>query len=163
VFSNGIVALAAAASLVLVAFSASVTAMMPLYGLVVFTSFTLSQSGMAKRHLRLREKGWKFGLFVNGLGAIATLVVAIVIATVKFAGGAWIVMLFVPILVAILVRVNKTYEGEDEQLVIGPEDRANGTASRTDRTALVLVDEVDADTLHAEEYAATIPPADATA
>ena len=163
VFSNGIVALAAAASLVIVAFSASVTKMIPLYALGVFTSFTLSQSGMAKRHLRLREKGWKFGLFVNGLGAIATLVVAIVIAIVKFAGGAWIVMVFVPILVALLVRVNKTYEAEDEQLVIGPEDRANGGATRTDHTALVLVDELDADTLHAAQYALTIRPTRATA
>jgi len=163
VFSNGIVALAAAASLVIVVFRASVTAMIPLYALGVFTSFTLSQTGMAKRHLRLREKGWKFGLFVNGLGAIATFVVAIVIAIVKFAGGAWIVMLFVPILVALLVRVNKTYEGEDEQLVIGPEDRANGTASRTDHTALVLVDELDADTLHAAQYALTIRPTHAQA
>src|SRR5256884_7215644 len=59
VFSNGIVALAAAASLVLIAFRASVTAMIPLYALGVFTSFTLSQTGMAKRHLRLRDKGWK--------------------------------------------------------------------------------------------------------
>jgi uncharacterized membrane protein len=163
VFSNGIVALAAAASLVIVVFRASVTAMIPLYALGVFTSFTLSQTGMAKRHLRLRETGWKFGLFVNGLGAIATFVVAIVIAIVKFAGGAWIVMVLVPILVALLVRVNKTYESEDEQLVIGPEDRANGAASRTEHTALVLVDELDDDTLHAAQYALTIRPTHITA
>jgi amino acid transporter len=163
VFSNGIVALAAAASLVIVIFRASVTAMIPLYALGVFTSFTLSQTGMAKRHLRLREKGWKFGLFVNGLGAFATFVVAIVIAIVKFAGGAWIVMVFVPILVALLVRVNKTYEAEDEQLVIGPEDRANGAASRAEHTALVLVDELDDDTLHAAQYALTIRPTHITA
>jgi amino acid transporter len=163
VFSNGIVALAAAASLVIVVFRASVTAMIPLYALGVFTSFTLSQTGMAKRHLRLREKGWKFGLFVNGLGAVATFVVAIVIAIVKFAGGAWIVMVFVPILVALLVRVNKTYEAEDAQLVIGPEDRANGTAPRAEHTALVLVDELDDDTLHAAQYALTIRPTHITA
>jgi amino acid transporter len=158
VFSNGIVALAAAASLVLVVFSASVTKMIPLYALGVFTSFTLSQTGMAKRHLRLREKGWRFGLFVNGLGAVATFVVAIVIAVVKFAGGAWIVMVAVPVLVAILVRVHRTYRAEDEQLVIGPEDRANGTASRASHTAVVLVDELDPDTLHAAQYAFTIRP-----
>ncbi len=163
VFSNGIVALAAAASLVLIAFRASVTAMIPLYALGVFTSFTLSQTGMAKRHLRLREKGWKFGLFVNGLGAIATFVVAVVIAIVKFAGGAWIVMVTVPILVAILVRVNKTYEAEDEQLVIGPEDRANGATTRAEHNAVVLVDELDADTLHAAQYALTIRPTHVTA
>jgi amino acid transporter len=158
VFSNGIIALAAAASVVIIVFRASVTGMIPLYALGVFTSFTLSQTGMAKRHLRLREKGWRFGLFVNGLGAVATFVVAVVIAVVKFAGGAWMVMVGVPILVAILVRVNKTYEAEDEQLVIGPQDRANGSGERLDHSAIVLVDELDDDTIHAVQYAHTIRP-----
>src|SRR5262245_27973544 len=158
VFSNGIVALALAASLVIVVFRASVTNMIPLYALGVFTSFTLSQTGMAKRHLRLREPKWRFGLFVNGLGAVTTFVVAIVIAVEKFAKGAWIVMVLVPILVAILVRVNKTYEAEDEQLVIGPEDRANGSREPVAHTAIVLVDHIDDDTLHAVQYARTIHP-----
>jgi amino acid transporter len=163
VFSNGIVALAAAASVVIVAFGASVTRMIPLYALGVFTSFTLSQSGMAKRHLRLREKGWRFGLFVNGLGAISTFVVAIVIAVVKFAGGAWMVMVAVPVLVALLVRVNKTYEAEDEQLVIGEQDRAIEPHDRSRHAALVLIDDVDAETLHAAQYALTIRPTEARA
>jgi amino acid transporter len=163
VFSNGIVALAAAASGIILLFRASVSAMIPLYALGVFTSFTLSQTGMAKRHLRLREKGWMTGLFFNGLGAVATFVVAIVIAKEKFWGGAWMVMVAVPILVAILVRVNKTYEAEDEQLVIGPEDRANGTAQRHEHTAVVLVDELDDDALHAAQYARTIRPTRVTA
>jgi hypothetical protein len=158
VFSNGIVALALAASLVIIVFRASVTNMIPLYALGVFTSFTLSQTGMAKRHLRLREPGWRFGLFVNGLGAVTTFVVAVVIAVEKFAKGAWIVMVLVPILVAILVRVNKTYEAEDEQLLIGPEDRANGSSRPVEHTAIVLVDHLDDDTLHAVQYARTINP-----
>ena len=158
VFSNGIVALALAASLVIVVFRASVTNMIPLYALGVFTSFTLSQTGMAKRHLRLREKGWRFGLSVNGLGAVATFIVAIVIAVVKFDKGAWMVMIFVPLMVALLVRVNKTYEAEDEQLVIGPDDRANGTGSRGSQTALVLVEDLARDTMHALQYALTIRP-----
>jgi amino acid transporter len=163
VFSNGIVALAIAASVVIVVFRASVTNMIPLYALGVFTSFTLSQTGMAKRHLRLREKGWRFGLFVNGLGAVATFVVAIVIAWVKFAEGAWTVMIFVPVMVAILVRVNRTYETEDEQLVIGSEDRADAARLRPEHTAIVLVDELDDDTLHAAQYARTIRPTRAVA
>jgi amino acid transporter len=158
VFSNGIVALAAAASGIIILFRASVTAMIPLYALGVFTSFTLSQTGMAKRHLRLREEGWLFGLFVNGLGAASTFVVSIVIAYSKFKKGAWMVMLAVPILVAILVRVNKTYEGEDEQLVIGPEDRANGMGQRSSHIAIVLVDDLTRDTMHALQYALTIRP-----
>jgi amino acid transporter len=163
VFSNGVVALAATASIVIIVFRASVTNMIPLYALGVFTSFTLSQTGMAKRHLRLREKGWRFGLFVNGLGAITTFVVAIVIAVEKFAKGAWVVMVLVPILVAIVVRVNKTYEDEDEQLVIGPEDRANGSKDPVERTAIVLVDHLDDDTLHAAQYARTIHPTNVVA
>ena len=163
VFSNGIVALAAAASLVIIAFGASVTRMIPLYALGVFTSFTLSQTGMAKRHLRLREKGWRFGLFINGLGAIATFVVAIVIAVVKFAGGAWIVMIAVPVLVALLVRVNKTYEAEDEQLAIRPEDRAPDLPAPARHAALLLIDGLDAETLHAAQYALTVAPTDANA
>jgi amino acid transporter len=163
VFSNGIAALALAASVVILIFRASVTNMIPLYALGVFTSFTLSQTGMAKRHLRLREPNWRFGLFVNGLGAVTTFIVAIVIAVEKFAKGAWIVMVLVPILVAILVRVNKTYEAEDEQLVIGPEDRADGANGRMEHTAIVLVDDLDEDTLHAAQYARTISPTRVTA
>jgi amino acid transporter len=72
VFSTGIIALAGAASLIIVLFRASVSSMIPLYALGVFTSFTLSQSGMAKRHLRLQEKGWKLGLFVNGVGPVSS-------------------------------------------------------------------------------------------
>jgi amino acid transporter len=163
VFSNGIVALAAAASVVIVGFGASVTRMIPLYALGVFTSFTLSQTGMAKRHLRLREEGWRFGLFVNGLGAIATLVVAVVIAVVKFAGGAWMVMVAVPVLVALLVRVNKTYETEDRQLAVGPDDRGVGPAPGSRHAALLLIDRLDTETLHAAQYALTIGPSDAKA
>jgi amino acid transporter len=157
VFSNGIVALAAAASVIIVVFRASVTAMIPLYALGVFTSFTLSQTGMAKRHLRLREKGWRSGLFINGLGAVATFVVAIVIAIVKFSGGAWMVMVAVPVLVFLLVRVNKTYASEDDQLVITEQDRANLDPDRPHR-ALIVVDDLGSDTLHAAQYALTIRP-----
>ena len=72
VFANGIIVLAAFATLLTVAFGASVTHLIPLYAIGVFTSFTLSQGGMAKRHLTLKEPGWKTGLWVNGSGAVAT-------------------------------------------------------------------------------------------
>lgn len=158
VFSNGVVGLAAAASLVIVVFQASVTKMIPLYALGVFTSFTLSQTGMAKRHLRLRERGWRFGLLVNGVGAIATCLVAVVIAIVKFASGAWMVMVVVPVLVAVLVRVNKTYEAEEADLAVGPQDDARDPGPRARHTAILLVDGVDSETLHAAQYALTIGP-----
>jgi amino acid transporter len=157
VFSNGIIALAAAATVVILVFRASVTAMIPLYALGVFTSFTLSQSGMARRHLRLREPGWRLGLFVNGLGAISTGVVAIVIAVVKFAGGAWIVMIAVPALVAVLVRVNRTYEAEDDDL-LGDLDLRAQQAEAGRQVVVVVVDDADPRTLRTFRYALTMRP-----
>ena len=156
VFSNGIIALAGAASLVLIVFRASVTAMIPLYALGVFASFTLSQGGMARRHLRLREPGWRMGLLVNGTGAIATLLVALVIGIVKFAGGAWLVMLGVPILVFLLVRINHTYGREEEDLLGDLRGMAATKAGR--HVAVVLVDGADNRSMVAVRYAFTIEP-----
>ena len=85
--------------LLVILFRADVHKLIPLYAIGVFTSFTLSQAGMAKRHLRLREPGWRHGLAINGLGAVTTAVVTVVIAITKFAHGAWAVMVFVPVMV----------------------------------------------------------------
>ena len=90
VFSNGILALSAAAMVLVVLFRADVTRLIPFYAIGVFTSFTLSQAGMAKRHLRLREEGWRVGLAINGVGAVATGVVLAIVARTKFAEGAWV-------------------------------------------------------------------------
>jgi len=156
VFSSGIIGLAGAASLIIVLFRASVSSMIPLYALGVFTSFTLSQSGMAKRHLRLREKGWRTGLFLNGLGAFSTLVVTIIIGIVKFHLGAWIVVVFVPVMVFLLVRVNRIYEAEEEDLMEGLGSIDRPLAKR--HVAVVLADECDEKTFHALQYGLTIHP-----
>jgi len=156
IFSNGVIGLAGAATLIIVVFQASVTKMIPLYALGVFTSFTLSQSGMARRHLRLREPGWRPGLFINGLGAVTTLVVTGIIAVEKFAHGAWVVVAFVPVMVFVLTRVNKTYQAEDEDLLDGLEKIHRPLPRR--HVAVVLVDHLDEKTMHAIQYALTIRP-----
>ena len=156
VFSTGIIGLAGAASLIILLFRASVSSMIPLYAIGVFASFTLSQSGMAKRHLRLRERGWKLGLSLNGLGAVCTLVVTLIIGVVKFSHGAWVVILFVPLMVFLLVRVNRIYEAEEEDLLQGLEEIDDASASR--HVAVVLVDRCDEKTFHALQYALTIDP-----
>ena len=97
VFSNGIIALSVAAAALVVLFKADVTKLIPFYAIGVFTSFSLSQAGMAKRHLRLREPKWKLGLLINGAGALATAVVLVIIGYTKFAQGAWAVMVLVPV------------------------------------------------------------------
>ena len=154
VFSNGIIGLAVASTMLVVVFRADVHRLIPLYAIGVFTSFTLSQAGMARRHLRLREPGWRHGLLINGLGAVTTLVVTVVIAITKFTHGAWAVMIFVPAMVWILVRMNHLYEREQEAL---DEGLAGFGATPSRRpVALVLVEDLDRKTLHALRYAKTI-------
>jgi amino acid transporter len=109
VFSNGIFVLSGFAILLIVAFKASVTKLIPLYAIGVFTSFTFSQLGMAKRHLTLREPKWRMGLFFNGLGGIVSGVMTIIIAATKFSQGAWIILITIPVMLVGLLRVNKHY------------------------------------------------------
>jgi amino acid transporter len=109
VFSNGILALAALACLLLIVFSASVTKLIPLYAIGVFTSFTFSQAGMAKRHRTLHEPGWRRGLVINGFGAIVSAVMTVIIAATKFSQGAYIILIAVPVMLLGLLKVNKHY------------------------------------------------------
>jgi len=154
VFSNGILGLAVASTALVIAFQADVHRLIPLYAIGVFTSFTLSQGGMARRHLRLREPGWRRGLLINGLGGLTTAVVTVVIAATKFTNGAWAIMVFVPLTVWLLVRMNRHYDRERREL---DEDlRAfDHTEIRPTRT-LLIVDAIDRKTLHALQYAKTI-------
>ena len=157
VFSNGIIFLAIAAAVLVVVFQADVTHLIPLYAIGVFTSFTLSQAGMAKRHLRIREPHWQAGLAINGGGAIATGVVTLVIAVTKFTHGAWFIMVLVPVLVAVLVRLNRTYEAETAEL--GDEAKAAAEAPILRRhSVLVLIDKLDRSTARAVQYARTLVP-----
>jgi amino acid transporter len=126
VYSRGIMALALIASLLIVLFQASVTALIPLYAIGVFLSFTLSQAGMARRwrkigHLApgqeaqergstLRyEPGWTLKMVINGFGALCTMVVMLVFAITKFRGGAWIVLILIPILVVMFYAIYRHY------------------------------------------------------
>jgi amino acid transporter len=154
VFSNGVIGLAIASTLLVVVFRADVHRLIPLYAIGVFTSFTLSQAGMARRHLRLREPGWRHGLAINGLGALTTAVVTVVIAITKFAHGAWAVMVFVPVMVWILVRMNHHYNREHAELDEGLEAFDHRPAGRS--TSVLLVDDLDRKTMHALQYAQTI-------
>jgi hypothetical protein len=157
VFSNGILSLAGASIVVLLATDAKVSRLIPLYALGVFTSFTLSQAGMARHHIRRKEAGWKTGLFVNGFGAFLTFVVDIIIAIVKFAEGAWVIILLVPILVLLLLRLNRQYVDEAEELL---EDAARAAEAPILRRHVVLVflDTIDLASARALQYARTLAP-----
>jgi amino acid transporter len=126
-FSMGIVLLGlVAASLVVVA-GGRTHALIPLYAVGVFIDFTISQAGMIRHWLRTRERGWRYRLAVNAVGCIATGVVAVVVTTVKFADGAWFVVLLIPILVAAMLFVRRQYDAQaaelhvrDDVVIAGP-------------------------------------------
>ena len=109
VYSNGIVVLAGIAALLIWAFKADVNALIHLYVIGVFTAFTLSQVGMVRHWNRLRTPGWRRSLVLNGAGAIATTVVALLVVETKFLQGAWAVAVAIPLLVAAFYAVNRHY------------------------------------------------------
>jgi amino acid transporter len=115
-FSTGIVALAAVAIVLLAAFGASVSALIPLYTLGVFVAFTLSQAGMVTRWWRRREPGWRRGLAINGLGAATTGVIVLIVAASKFVAGAWLVMIMVPLLVALMWGIHVHYRRMEDNI-----------------------------------------------
>src|SRR5712692_1372933 len=110
-FSIGIVCLAVLASLLLVVFQGDTTSLINLYAVGVFMSFTLSQGGMVRHWWRLRsvKKGWRRSFAINGLGALTTLLVALVIASTKFLSGAWIVVILIPLLVVMFLGIHRHY------------------------------------------------------
>jgi amino acid transporter len=109
VFSNGVIGLTVAAIIVLVAFGGQVHRLIPLYAVGVFTSFTLSQSGMVVRWFRLRTPGWQRKAVMNGIGALMTGVVTLVVLGTKFIGGAYLVLIAVGILIFIFYVVRRHY------------------------------------------------------
>src|SRR5438034_1207877 len=116
VFSNGILILSGFAVLLIVVFAGDTHALLPLYAIGVFISFTLSQSGMVCRWLRLREKGWRWRVWVNGVGAVVTGVVLLTLAFTKFSEGAWIVVVVIPFLVGVFGVMRSHYEEVAEEL-----------------------------------------------
>jgi amino acid transporter len=162
VFSNGIIALAAAAIFLVVITRAEVSRLIPLYAIGVFTSFTLSQAGMARHHIRVKEPGWRGGLFVNATGAVLSLVVDIIIAITKFKPpgailGAWVIIALVPVMVYGLTRLNKQYEAEATELEEDAKAAAEAPVLRR-HVVLVLVDRLDRSTARAMQYGRTLAP-----
>jgi amino acid transporter len=122
VFSNGIVVLALVSSLMIYAFDASLTRLIQMYVIGVFTSFTLSQSGMVVHWLRERHKGaeaakgWKRSIVINIVGATATGVVLVVVTYTKFHDGGWLSMLFMALLVPVFLSIHRHYTAVIEEL-----------------------------------------------
>jgi len=163
-FSRGIVFLAGAASLLLIAFNGEVTRLIPLYAIGVFVSFTLSQSGMVRHWWRLREKGWRRSMAVNGVGAAMTAVVALIIAGTKFTHGAWISILLMLALMLLFTRIRRHYDWFDEAVraeEVTPPSAIPTTAPAkrppTREHIVVPVDDVNKVTLAAIAFVRDLP------
>ena len=119
-FNAGIVVLATTAVVLIVAFGGSVTNLIPLYTVGVFIAFTLSQSGMVRHWWRLRaeQPGWRRSAAINGIGALTTGIVAIEVAASKFLLGAWIVLILIPVLIAVMLFIHKQYNASTANLAV---------------------------------------------
>ena len=154
VFSNGVIVLALLASLLLVLFRGETHALIPLYAVGVFISFTLSQAGMVRRHLRLRETGWQRGILINGAGAVTTAVVLTVVGGTKFVDGAFLVVVMIPILVGMFYAIHRHYRQVGEQLRI----KHFAVPDKVTHAVVLLVSDVHMGILNALNYARAISP-----
>ena len=154
VFSNGILALAGVASVLIVVFSGDTSKLIPLYAVGVFAGFTLSQIGMVRHHQKLREPNWQRNAVINGVGAVATFVVLMVVLVSKFTIGAWIPALLIPIIVVGFKRIKRHYDGVRSSLRIEPGDYV----PRHSHTVVILVGSVNLGVLKAVAYARSMRP-----
>jgi amino acid transporter len=160
VFSNGVVALGVISALLVIAFGAREQALLPLYAVGVFMSFTLSQFGMVVRGRRLRQPGWWHSALVSSIGAIVTGIVLFVVAGTRFLEGAWAVIVLIPILVLILLSIHRHYAAVARQLSLA--DAPPPQAVRR-HTVVVLISAVHRGVIPALQYALSIAPDNATA
>jgi amino acid transporter len=155
VFSNGVIFLAGAAGILIVIFGGLTSALIPLYAIGVFTSFTLSQTGMVVHHFKEKESGWRFGAAVNGVGAVATLIVTLIVGITKFAIGAWVPIVVVPLIIVLLKTIKKHYVNVASALEITP---AQVPMEPARHTFVVLVSRVHKGVVEALNYAHSLRP-----
>jgi amino acid transporter len=120
-FSYGIVVLASLAAGLIVVFHGETHLLIPLYAVGVFIDFTISQTGMIRHWLRERSPHWRKRLSINAFGAMLTATVALIVTSVKFFDGAWLVMALIPILVALMSFVHHQYALQEEELRVRDE------------------------------------------
>jgi hypothetical protein len=155
VFSNGVIFLAVAAGALLVGFGGITTALIPLYAVGVFTSFTISQAGMVRRNMNLREPGWRRRAAISTIGATATFVVLLIVAITKFTSGAWLPLIVVPAVVGMFLAIRRHYDHLDRVLAVRPDQVR---PEPVNHTVIVLVGRVHKGVIKAVSYARSLRP-----
>ncbi|MBI1728104.1 MAG: APC family permease [Candidatus Rokubacteria bacterium] len=154
VYSNGVIILGLASAALIAVFDGSTHALIPLYALGVFTSFTLSQTSMVRRWISRRPAGWRWRAAVSGLGAATTGLVMVIVGVTKFVGGAWIVVILGGLLIAHFASINRHYRQVAAQLSL---DGFEGHPPM-EHTVLVLVGDLHKGVIHALQYARMLSP-----
>ena len=152
VFSNGVIILAGASMLLIVAFGGITNALIPLYAVGVFTSFTLSQAGMVRHHKKEQAPNWKRHMVINGIGSVATLVVLVIVAVTKFTSGAWVPIIVIPFIMMIFKSIHRHYQRVGKSLHVDPDERTRPL----NNTVVVLVGRVHKGVLQALAYAKSL-------
>jgi hypothetical protein len=158
VFSNGIVILAIAASLLIYVFDADLTALIQLYVVGVFTAFTLSEAGMVRRWRRLKEPGWRRSMTINTIGASATGIVLVIVTITKFMHGAWIVISAMPVIILLFLSIHRHYDRIGRVLQAEMEPPIRGARN----TFVLLVRDLGPATANAVGYVRALRPDDVT-
>ena len=157
-FSNGIILLTALSLALMLVAGATVDALIAFYAIGVFTGFAMAGFGMARYHLRTREAGWRRRLVINTAGGIYTALVVVLFAVVKFTEGAWLIVIIFPVLVYMLIRLNRQYRKEAAILEDLGDDLQPHPPNYSRRVVLLLVDGYDLATIAAIRYAKSLHP-----
>jgi len=151
-FSNGILVLSAFAAVLIVAFRGDTHALLPLYMIGVFVSFTLSQAGMVIHWKKTQTPGWKTSALINGFGAIVTGIVLVIVAITKTLEGAWIVLVLIPIIIAVFKATRGHYDHVSSQLTL----RNYTPQARVHNTVLIPIGGMQRAVVEALRYAETL-------
>jgi len=151
-FSNGILVLSSFAAILIVAFHGDTEALLPLYMIGVFVSFTLSQTGMVIHWRTKRSPGWQTSAFINGFGATVTGIVLVIVAVTKTLEGAWIVLVLIPLIIAVFKATRRHYDHVASQLTL----RGYEPQKRVHNTVLIPIGGIQRAVVEALRYAETL-------
>jgi amino acid transporter len=155
-FSMGIVALGLIAASLVVIYGGHTHALIPLYAVGVFIDFTIAQAGMIRHWWRERTPGWRRRLTINAIGCASTAVVAVVVTTIKFVDGAWLVVLLIPILVAMMLFIRREYDDQEQELHVRDELIAEGP--HREQRVVVPVNGINRAVIQAVNFGRTMSP-----
>jgi len=155
-FSNGIIFIFIVASLLVIGFKSETHKLIPLYSVGVFISFTIAQFGMFKKWLATKERGWQYKCWINGLGAAVTMVVSIIVFFTKFADGAWILAIALPVIIFGMYFTKKCYSFTQEQIKLEAFNPYYDKNAVTSTQCIVLINDINKPFLKAINYATSI-------